>query len=65
MARHGEFVFVKRFPDGEHGARAGVWLRRHGLGGRGTRIYLPGDSNVMLFLEAGDPSSSSADKIHQ
>ncbi|MFG2357560.1 DNRLRE domain-containing protein [Streptomyces sp. NPDC048521] len=34
-------------------------------GGRGTRIFKPGDSNVMLFMEAGDPESTSADKVHQ
>lgn len=34
-------------------------------GGRGTRIYKPEDSNVMLFMEAGDPESTSADKVHE
>ncbi|WP_406168756.1 hypothetical protein [Streptomyces sp. NBC_00996] len=34
-------------------------------GGRGTRIFKPGDSNVMLFMEAGDPESASADKVHE
>jgi RHS repeat-associated protein len=34
-------------------------------GGRGTRIYKPDDSNVMLFMEAGDPDSTSADKVHE
>ncbi|MFF3563840.1 RHS repeat domain-containing protein, partial [Streptomyces sp. NPDC002574] len=34
-------------------------------GGRGTQIYKPDDSNVMLFMEAGDPESTSADKVHQ
>ncbi|MFJ9866301.1 DNRLRE domain-containing protein [Streptomyces sp. NPDC101165] len=34
-------------------------------GGRGTRIFKPGDSNVMLFMEAGDPETTSADKVHE
>ncbi|MFC9627206.1 RHS repeat domain-containing protein, partial [Streptomyces sp. NPDC056930] len=34
-------------------------------GGRGTRVYMPSDPDVMIFLEAGDPNNTSSDKVHQ
>jgi hypothetical protein len=34
-------------------------------GGRGTRMFLPGDSAVMLFEEEGDPNYSGKDVVHR
>jgi hypothetical protein len=34
-------------------------------GGKGTRYFIPGDPDVMLFAEAGDPDSPAKEKVHQ